>query len=150
MRGDYAALGEAVVAERERRGWTQERLAGEAVVTRAALSNLETGKTKSPRRATVMKVAKALGWSESQVDRILRDGETERAEEAGPVPLGLRAMARRMLPRAPGEVVDRYARLVDKAARLTSEAAEIEARYGGSQPPSERSSSRPPTGEFGS
>ena len=64
VRAGYAALGAAVAAERERRGWTQ-------------------------RSATIRRLAKALGWNDDHVAGLLRPGEQERKGGAGPNPFGV-------------------------------------------------------------
>lgn len=45
---------------RKARGWTQERLAAQAGISRVTLSDLESGSQSSPRRRTIQQLAQAL------------------------------------------------------------------------------------------
>jgi XRE family transcriptional regulator, regulator of sulfur utilization len=51
-----------VRALRERRGWTQERLAEKAGISRGYLARLETAR-QDPKLSTLEKLARALGVS---------------------------------------------------------------------------------------
>jgi len=48
---------------RNKKGWSQEKLAREASVSYQAVIKIERGYTKSPRLDTLLKIAKALGIS---------------------------------------------------------------------------------------
>jgi len=48
---------------RNKKGWSQEKLAREADVSYQAVIKIERGYTKSPRLGTIIKIAKALGVS---------------------------------------------------------------------------------------
>jgi transcriptional regulator with XRE-family HTH domain len=53
-------LGTAIKRLREQRGWTQERLAQKAGVTKFYISLLETGARKNPSLPALKRLAKAL------------------------------------------------------------------------------------------
>jgi transcriptional regulator with XRE-family HTH domain len=70
----WERLGQLVREARFRRGWLrQEDLAAAAGVSVAAVSKIERGLGGSGRRPTAvaLKVAAALGWSQSSIDRVL-------------------------------------------------------------------------------
>lgn len=52
-----------LLAYRVSRGWSQVRMAQEAGVGHATITNIETGANKKPHRATLMKLALAFGVS---------------------------------------------------------------------------------------
>lgn len=58
-----------VKKEREKKGWTQERLADEAGLTQSHISRIEKG-VHSPSRKTLVKIAKALGVSLGDLDPV--------------------------------------------------------------------------------
>ena len=73
-------LGEFVRAARRARGWTQRELAARAGLSRGYVANIERGATPVPRRATVRRLAAALGVRPAQLyraagalDRLLED-----------------------------------------------------------------------------
>ncbi len=53
-------LGQVLKALREEREWTLDELAERAKVTKAYVSQLETGKRKNPSLAVLKRLAKAL------------------------------------------------------------------------------------------
>lgn len=57
---DLPALGLAVARARRARGWSLDRLAGEAGVHRKTLIQIEAGRT-APRVTTLFTIAHALG-----------------------------------------------------------------------------------------
>lgn len=118
---------EAVVAERERRGWNQERLASEAQIARPTLSRIESGRTATPDRDTVEKLADALGLN---VDALF--GSSSPPDE--PVPEIALDIARERLPGAPREVLEAYVRKLSAWRRLNDELEEIRSRWSGPQP----------------
>ncbi|MBI3550884.1 MAG: helix-turn-helix transcriptional regulator [Elusimicrobia bacterium] len=54
------AIGQRVLAARERRGWTQQDLADKSEIARANIARLEAGK-HSPKLDTLRRIALALG-----------------------------------------------------------------------------------------
>ena len=68
MTPDAATLtwGERVRYERERRGWSQQHLAGLAGCSAAAISRLELGARRTPDHVRV-RVAKALGMNPARL-----------------------------------------------------------------------------------
>ena len=61
-----AVLGTVVRAERLRRKWSQEDLAGEAGLNRSYLTDLENGR-RTPNLGTLMQLAQALGMETSEL-----------------------------------------------------------------------------------
>lgn len=68
------ALGKAVRQLREKRGVTQERLAQDAGVTTGTVSLVERGRS-NPAWGTVKVIAKALGVSMGELERIAKGFE---------------------------------------------------------------------------
>lgn len=66
-------LGRRVRVLRRAKGWTQERLAKEAGVSRDSLMKLEGG-VREPRPSTVRKVGEALGAEERELAEVLGQG----------------------------------------------------------------------------
>jgi len=54
---------------REKKGWSQEKLAREADISYNALIKIERGRIKNPKLETLIKLAKALGVS---IDELIR------------------------------------------------------------------------------
>jgi phage repressor protein C with HTH and peptisase S24 domain len=57
------ALGEIIKKARTNLGMSQEKLASEASVSRVSIQSIETGKTGTPHAATLIAIARALGFS---------------------------------------------------------------------------------------
>ena len=53
---------------RKKKGWSQEKLAGESGISYQTLIKIEQGRIKNPRLDTLIKLAKALGVS---IDKLL-------------------------------------------------------------------------------
>ncbi len=53
-------MAKLIKERREARGWSQQKLAAEAGISREYLARLETGR-QDPRVSVLMKLAKALG-----------------------------------------------------------------------------------------
>ncbi|MEI7743168.1 MAG: helix-turn-helix domain-containing protein [Chloroflexota bacterium] len=85
---DTTRFGLAVRALRRRRGWTQERLATEAVLSRPIISRIERSKADSYPVCTLEKVVAALGGQlrvtikvhGEELDRLLDAGHAELVE----------------------------------------------------------------------
>lgn len=60
---------------REAAGFTQETLAGLAAIDQTTVSQIETGKVKSPQYVTVSKLAKALGVTTDAVAEAIAETE---------------------------------------------------------------------------
>ena len=58
---DRSAVGRNLAASRERRMWTQVRLAEEAGISSATVSGIENGRISRPHFGTLRKLAVALG-----------------------------------------------------------------------------------------
>ena len=54
-------LMDQLVAERRRRGWTQQHIASRCGVNRTAVCRWETEETRTPRLTTIIAYAQALG-----------------------------------------------------------------------------------------
>lgn len=52
---------------REKKGWTQEKLAQEAGISYQTLIKIEHGGIKNPRLETLIKIAKSLGVSVEKI-----------------------------------------------------------------------------------
>lgn len=73
---DYAALGEAIRRSRILADLTQQALADRAGVSRATISNLESGRVPLARIPTSLRdVARSLGWPAERAAEILRGGQ---------------------------------------------------------------------------
>lgn len=60
-------IGERIEQLRMQKGWSQAELAAKVGVTRSAINQLESGETKNPRPATLMKLADALQVDEREL-----------------------------------------------------------------------------------
>ena len=69
-----AAFGEAVRAERERKGLSQEELGFEAELDRTYVSGIERG-VRNPTVVTVRRLASALGIAPSRLLRVAEGGK---------------------------------------------------------------------------
>lgn len=127
-RDPWARFRDAVVTERRSRGWTQSYLADRANLSRPTLSNIESGATSEPERESVQKIARALSWPDERVRELLDEASPSIAMNGEQ--RVARATARRLLPSAPNDVLDRYVQLTADMERLTDEIAELEERYG--------------------
>lgn len=63
---------------REARGWTQQELAQKAGVSRPAVTQWESGKTKDPKRGSLLGIAHAFGVT---VEDLISDAPVHIAEE---------------------------------------------------------------------
>ena len=64
---DMKTTGERVEQLRLQKGWSQAELAAKVGVTRSAINQLESGETKNPRPATLMKLADAFAVDEREL-----------------------------------------------------------------------------------
>jgi transcriptional regulator with XRE-family HTH domain len=62
-----------LVAERKRRGWSQAELARRAWLNPNTISLIETGRLR-PYPSQLRKICTALGWPESEAERLLAAG----------------------------------------------------------------------------
>lgn len=79
------AIGQRVLAAREKRGWTQQNLAGKSEMARANIARLEAGK-HAPKLETLRRIAAALGMETSDLLKepgYLSGAEDGRWVEAG-------------------------------------------------------------------
>jgi transcriptional regulator with XRE-family HTH domain len=63
--------------ERQRRGWSQARLARAARIDQAMMSRIEGGKLR-PYACQLRRLARALGWPAGRADELLADVAGER------------------------------------------------------------------------
>jgi len=61
-------IGKKIAELREKKGWSQYRLAKETGIKQGTISNLELGKRKYPQSDTLQKIATALGVSMAAFD----------------------------------------------------------------------------------
>lgn len=81
-------LGELIAVARECKGWSLRDLERESMVSNALISQIETGKVKDPRFATVVRLMDALGVSlDRAAAAVLRKRDVLR-EAAKRKPLG--------------------------------------------------------------
>lgn len=66
MMDDKSSFGELLTRFRRRNGWTQEKLEEMAGVSAVQIGSLERGRTQTPRRDTVARLAKALGLQDAE------------------------------------------------------------------------------------
>lgn len=82
---DWQALAEAVKAEREDQGLTQEQIANMGGPSTATMRLIEGAMQAGYRARTLVSLERALGWPRGRVRRILRhEGEPEVAVTAAP------------------------------------------------------------------
>src|SRR3712207_1969113 len=67
-----STLGMKLVVIRERRMWTQARLAGEAGVSPTTVSGIESGRIGRPHFGTLRKLARALGVEPEELVAVAR------------------------------------------------------------------------------
>ncbi|MEU4446944.1 NB-ARC domain-containing protein [Actinosynnema sp. NPDC050801] len=101
MDGTFGVL---LRAHRHEAGLTQEELAERSSLSAQAIGSLERGDRRSPRRETVLRLARALRLSEEQV-AVLVAAATRRAATPPPAPVEQRTWwvaPRQLPPRLPG------------------------------------------------
>src|ERR671913_1941635 len=81
---ERSVVGTRLAAIRERRMWTQGRLAEEARVSPTTISGIESGRISRPHFGTIKKLAGALGVDPRELLSTRGSGERER-----PVPFSL-------------------------------------------------------------
>ena len=84
------SVGERIRSRRQELGWTQERLARDASVSKGFLSDLETGK-RNVGADTLLGLARALGVS---LDFLMQGGSTRSAAEQVQIPAALSNLAK--------------------------------------------------------
>lgn len=84
-------IGERIKTRRLGLGWTLDRLATEAKVSKGFLSDLENGKRKSAGGDYLKRIAEALGVS---LDHLISGAPTEQTDEDVQIPASLAAFAR--------------------------------------------------------
>lgn len=72
-------LGATIATLRDERGWSRARLAAESDLSYAFVRQLETGERKTPRAASLQKIAAALGVS---IDDLYRGAPLRAPEES--------------------------------------------------------------------
>lgn len=60
-------MGYNIKAVREKKGWSQEKLAKESGVSRSIISGIESGRIKTTTTFTLLRIAEALG---TKIDKI--------------------------------------------------------------------------------
>src|SRR5262245_61026402 len=95
--GAGSALAELLTLLRHRARLTQEELAERAEVTSRAISDLERGVARRPRRDTVDRLVAALGLTAADAGRLWSAARGDPAEPPGPA----------QLPRTVADFVDR-------------------------------------------
>ena len=85
------SIGERIRARRQSLGWTLDRLASEAKVSKGFLSDLENGNRKSAGGDYLKRIAEALGVT---LDHLISGVPTQRSDEDVQIPASLAAFAR--------------------------------------------------------
>jgi transcriptional regulator with XRE-family HTH domain len=90
---DTGQIGALIRRHRVRRGLTQQELANLSKLSVRAIRDLESGRTKKPRRESVRLLSRALGISQQDIlDAIADAGMTEWNETRSPLPSVLPSM----------------------------------------------------------